>query len=66
MGPNGLTLAFGDEVVISIAGHVSRAVPSRSGAPSTKSRHQRDEKRKEEAERREQAAVAMQSAAVVQ
>jgi integrase len=65
----------GDEVIMSIAGHVSRAMLSRiptsewkrSGAPSTRSARPRaaDEKRKAEAER-QQALIVLQTAPVQQ
>ena len=65
----------GDEVIMSIAGHVSRAMLSRYSHVRMEAKRRAldeiatrqrtaDEKRKEEAERREQAAVASQSALV--
>jgi regulator of PEP synthase PpsR (kinase-PPPase family) len=69
--------ALGDEVIMSIAGHVSRAMLSRySHVRMEAKRHaldeigerQRaaDEKRKGDAERREQVAAVAQSAVMVQ
>jgi len=67
----------GDEVIMSIAGHVSRAMLSRYSHVRMEAKRRAleeiaarqnaaDEKRQREAERREQAAVASQSAVVVQ
>ena len=65
----------GDEVIMSIAGHVSRAMLSRYSHVRIEAKRRAldeiaarqnaaDEKRKEEAERREQAAAAAPSAVV--
>ena len=79
MGSTGLVVqsgsGTGDEVIMSIAGHVSRAMFSRYSHVRMEAKRRAldeiaarqgaaDEKRKAEAERREQAAVASQSTAV--
>jgi hypothetical protein len=65
----------GDEVIVSIAGHVSRAMLSRYSHVRMEAKRRAldeiaarqrtaDEKRKDEAERREQAAAVLQAAAI--
>lgn len=68
-------MCAGDEVIMSIAGHVSRAMLSRYSHVRMEAKRraldeigrrqsEADEKRKKEAERREQAAVPSQSVVV--